>query len=148
MRLRILAVGHRPPAWVSAACEDYLKRLKPVLRTDLVEIPPGTRGREDQGERVLAAIRRDEFVVALDERGKSLRSKELSGWLGTRMNEGIDLVFVIGGADGHADAVRERADLVWSLSPLTFPHALARVVLVEQLYRAVSLLRNHPYHRE
>lgn len=148
MRLRILAVGHRPPAWVSAGCEDYLKRLKPVLRTDLVEIAPGTRGRDDQGERLLAAIRRDEFVVALDERGKSFSSKELSSWLGTRMNEGIDLVFVIGGADGHAEGVRARADLVWSLSPLTFPHALARVVLVEQLYRAVSLLRNHPYHRE
>ena len=97
---------------------------------------------------MLALLTEQDFVVALDERGKAFTSLALSAWLGERRQAGRNLVFLIGGPDGFDRAVTERADLIWSLSALTFPHALVRVVLIEQLYRAHCLLTNHPYHRE
>ncbi|MBP7615066.1 MAG: 23S rRNA (pseudouridine(1915)-N(3))-methyltransferase RlmH [Steroidobacteraceae bacterium] len=155
MRVRLIAVGTRMPAWVSAGCDEYLRRLRPALRVDIVELAPGPRsagtpvGRamEDEARRQLGRLAKDEYVVALDERGKAFSSVELSRWLAERMRDGRDLAFLIGGPDGFAPAVRERADLDWSLSRLTLPHALVRVVLAEQLYRAHSLLAGHPYHR-
>jgi len=101
-----------------------------------------------EGERLLAALRRDDYLVALDERGTEFSTRELAAWLKTRMQEGQDLAFVIGGPDGLAPEVLARARARWSLSRLTLPHALVRVVLVEQLYRAHSLLAGHPYHRD
>ena len=155
MRVRLIAVGTRMPAWVSAGCDEYLRRLRPALRVDIVELAPGPRsagtpvGRAMEGEarRQLGRLAKDEYVVALDERGKAFTSVELSRWLGERMRDGRDLAFLIGGPDGFAPDVRGRADLDWSLSRLTLPHALVRVVLAEQLYRAHSLLAGHPYHR-
>jgi 23S rRNA (pseudouridine1915-N3)-methyltransferase len=121
-----------------------------------VEIEPGPRsaGRspqkavEAEAQKILAAVRKDEFVVALDEHGSQFTTRELAAWLKTRMQEGRDLVFLIGGPDGFAPEVLTRSDLRWSLSHLTFPHALVRVVLAEQLYRAHGVLTNHPYHRD
>jgi 23S rRNA (pseudouridine1915-N3)-methyltransferase len=155
-RVRIVAVGSRMPKWVREPFDDYLTRLSPALRVSLTEIEPGPRsaGRppakaiETEGQRILAAVRANEYVVALDERGSEMTTRELASWLATRLRDGSDLAFVIGGPDGFAADVLRRSDFKWSLSRLTFPHALVRVVLAEQLYRAHGVLSNHPYHRD
>jgi 23S rRNA (pseudouridine1915-N3)-methyltransferase len=141
------------PAWVSEAYNDYSKRLPPAVRPELVELAPAHRGSveramADEAKRLLAGVNAADFVVLLDERGKSLTSVQWSTWLGERRQEGRDVAFLIGGPDGFDAAVRTRANATWSLSALTFPHALVRVLLIEQLYRAHALLTNHPYHRE
>jgi 23S rRNA (pseudouridine1915-N3)-methyltransferase len=155
MHVRVIAVGTRPPGWVRSACEDYITRLRSQLPVELIEIGSGprtggaaARAMAAEGQRVLATLRREEYVVTLDERGGEFSTRELATWLGKRMQGGQDLAFVIGGPDGHAPEVRARSNLSLSLSRLTLPHALARVLLVEQLYRAHSLLSHHPYHRD
>ena len=156
MRVRLIAVGTRAPGWVRAACEDYITRLGSHLPISVTEIglsprsggAPTERAVAREGERVLAALRREDYLVALDERGTEFTTRELAAWLKARMQEGIDLAFVIGGPDGLAPAVLERSRLRWSLSRLTLPHALVRVLLAEQLYRAMSLIVGHPYHRD
>ena len=146
MRVRILAVGTRMPGWVTTAYEDYTRRMRKDMRVDLEEIPVG-RVKADEEKRLLERIGND-YLVALDERGKSLTTLQLAKWLNERQQDGRNLTFVIGGPDGHGPGLLARADLRWSLSPLTFPHAMVRVILAEQLYRAHSVLQNHPYHRE
>jgi 23S rRNA (pseudouridine1915-N3)-methyltransferase len=156
VRVRVIAVGSRMPKWVREAYEDYITRLGSALKISLVEIEPGPRsaGRppqkamESEAQKLLAAVRKDEYVVALDERGAEMTTRELAVWLKNRMQDGRDLAFLIGGPDGFAPEVLGRTDLKWSLSRLTFPHALVRVVLAEQLYRAHGVLVNHPYHRD
>jgi 23S rRNA (pseudouridine1915-N3)-methyltransferase len=156
MRTRLIAVGSRMPKWVREAYDDYITRLNPGLKISLTEIEPGARaaGRspqkaiETEAERILGAVRKDEYVVALDEHGTEMTTRELASWLATRMRDGSDLAFLIGGPDGFAPDVLGRSDFKWSLSRLTFPHALVRVVLAEQLYRAHGVLANHPYHRD
>jgi 23S rRNA (pseudouridine1915-N3)-methyltransferase len=156
MRLRVIAVGSRMPAWVDAACADYARRLRGPLSVELRALgaarrsaaAPPARALEDEGRRILAALGPRDHVVALDERGQQYSSGELARWLEQRRQSGQDLVCVIGGADGLAPAVLARAQLRWSLSRLTLPHGLVRVVLIEQLYRATTLLAGHPYHRE
>ena len=103
---------------------------------------------ETEGQRILASLHQSDFVVALDERGAEMTTRELASWLATRQREGTDLAFLIGGPDGFAAEVLQRANFKWSLSRLTFPHALVRVLLAEQLYRAHAVLSNHPYHRD
>jgi 23S rRNA (pseudouridine1915-N3)-methyltransferase len=120
-----------------------------------VEIPAGVRGAQRgaqramgiEGTRLLAALRPKEFVVALDEHGEEFTTRELASWLATKLQAGRDLAFLIGGADGLAAEVLVRADFKLALSRLTLPHALVRVLFLEQLYRAQSLLDHHPYHR-
>ena len=146
MRVRIVAIGTRMPGWVEAAYGDYTRRLRARLRVDLEELAIG-KSKADEEQRLLARAG-DDYLVALDERGKSLTTLDLAKWLGQRLQDGRDLCFVIGGADGLGAGVLKGADLRWSLSTLTFPHAMVRVVLAEQLYRAHSVLQNHPYHRE
>jgi 23S rRNA (pseudouridine1915-N3)-methyltransferase len=146
MRVRILAVGTRMPEWVTAAYEDYTRRMRKDMRVDLEEIPVG-RAKADEEKRLLDRIG-DDYLVALDERGKSLTTLQLAKWLGERQQDGRNLTFVIGGPDGHGPGLLVKANLRWSLSALTFPHAMVRVILAEQLYRAHSVLQNHPYHRE
>jgi 23S rRNA (pseudouridine1915-N3)-methyltransferase len=144
------------PKWVQEPYNDYTTRLSSALKVTLTEIEPGTRtaGRpptkavETEGQRILAALRPGEFVVALDERGKEMTTRELATWLAGRMRDGSDLAFLIGGPDGFAAEVVQRSDFKWSLSRLTLPHVLVRVVLAEQLYRAHGVLSNHPYHRD
>src|SRR5580704_406965 len=144
------------PAWVKSACDDYLTRLQASLNVAIVPVAPGTRSASAEparaigaeGQRLLQALRPSEFVAALDERGTELSTRELAAWLRQRMHAGADLAFLIGGADGLASQVLERADFRWSLSRLTLPHAMVRVLLAEQLYRAHSILTNHPYHRD
>lgn len=149
-------MGTRPPAWVREACADYTRRLGPRLKLTLVEVEPGPRSAgqsprkaiEAEARKLLTALHPDEWVVALDERGQQMSTRELAAWLADRMREGRDLAFLIGGPDGFAAEVAARSDMSLSLSRLTLPHALARVVLTEQLYRAMTLLTHHPYHRD
>jgi 23S rRNA (pseudouridine1915-N3)-methyltransferase len=146
MRVRILAVGTRMPEWVTQAYEEYVRRMRKDMRVDLEEIPVG-RVKADEAKRLLDRIG-DDYLVALDERGKSLTTLQLASWLGERQQDGRNLTFVIGGPEGLGPQLLARAALRWSLSSLTFPHAMVRVILAEQLYRAHSVLQNHPYHRE
>jgi 23S rRNA (pseudouridine1915-N3)-methyltransferase len=156
MRIRVIAVGSRTPSWVRENCEEYAARLRSRLKLEILEIPAGTRGAQRdapqamrlEAQRLLVALRPKEFVVALDERGDEFSTHEFSAWLEARRGAGRDVAFVIGGPDGLADDVLARADFKLSLSRLTLPHALARVLLMEQLYRGQSLLDNHPYHRD
>ena len=143
------------PNWVETAYQEYAKRLPQECALRLVEIEPGHRtkgasvelARREEGARLLAALPKGAQVIALDERGRTWStaelSRELAGWLAA----GRDLALLVGGPEGLDPACRERADRLWSLSPLTFPHPLVRVILAEQLYRAWSLLSGHPYHR-
>lgn len=156
MKARVIAVGTRPPAWVREAYADYTRRLGSRLKLTLLEIEPGPRSAgqsprkavETEARKLLTALRPDEWVVALDERGSGMSTRELADWLAGRMREGRDLAFLIGGPDGFAAEVVARSDMSLSLSRLTLPHALVRVVLAEQLYRAMTILTHHPYHRE
>jgi 23S rRNA (pseudouridine1915-N3)-methyltransferase len=156
VRIRVIAIGSRMPAWVREGVEDYLKRFGGhALRVSVTEIEAGQRtgasakrAMEIEGQRLLAALGKDEYVVALDERGKEMTTQALAAWLADRMQDGRDVALLIGGPDGFAPEVLERAHFKWALSKLTFPHALVRVVLAEQLYRAHTVLSNHPYHRE
>jgi 23S rRNA (pseudouridine1915-N3)-methyltransferase len=145
VRVRILAVGTRMPAWVSAAYEDYTRRLRSSMRVDLEELDVKTRAEEEK--RFLDRVG-DDYVIALDEHGRSRTTLELAKWLGERLQDGKNLSFLIGGPDGLGPDILKRAAWKWSLSALTFPHAMVRVMLAEQLYRAHSVLHNHPYHRE
>ncbi len=156
MHIRLLAVGDRQPAWVDNAFETYSTRLPREWRFRLDALGTAKRSkndrslraRETEGEQILDRLAADEQVVLLDERGKSLTSKQLATKLSDWQNDGRNLCFIIGGPDGVSDTVRQRADFTWSLSALTLPHGMARVLFCEQLYRAWSLQTGHPYHRE
>jgi 23S rRNA (pseudouridine1915-N3)-methyltransferase len=156
VRITILAVGHRAPGWIQEGFNEYAKRMPPEARIELVEVKPEERGagrstdkaKELEGERLLAAVPQGATLIALDERGKAVTTQGLSVMLSEWMRDGSHPAFAIGGADGHSAALKERAAKLVSLSALTLPHALVRVVLAEQLYRAWSILARHPYHRE
>ena len=156
MRVRVIAVGTRLPAWVRSACEDYLARFASRLAISLVEIEAGPRSAGGgahraiaaEGQRLLGAVRPADHVAVLDESGTQFSTRELAAWLQERMQQGEDLAFLIGGPDGLAPAVLARGNFTLSLSRLTLPHALVRVLLAEQLYRAHSILTHHPYHRD
>ncbi|GAA0720638.1 23S rRNA (pseudouridine(1915)-N(3))-methyltransferase RlmH [Dokdonella soli] len=155
MRARLISVGERMPAWVAEGFAEYRKRLSRELPLDLVEIPLGARGKgrdparaiTDEGGAVLATLPKDAHVVALDGRGKPWSSEQLAEQLAAWRMSGRDLAILIGGPDGHAAEVLARADQRWSLGPLTLPHMLVRLVVAEQLYRAMSIIGGHPYHR-
>jgi 23S rRNA (pseudouridine1915-N3)-methyltransferase len=152
-RLRLLAVGTRMPGWVQEGFEDYRKRLPRDCALELREIALARRGADvargvrDEGEALLAALDDDEFVVALEVGGRMLSTPDLATRLGSWRDEGQRVAFLVGGPEGLAEACRARAREQWSLSRLTLPHPLVRILLAEQLYRAWSLLAGHPYHR-
>ena len=155
MHIRLLAVGDRQPSWVDEAFGAYSTRLPREWKFRLDVIPTVRRQKNDksgrameaEGESILAKLHPGEQVILLDERGRQLDSKGLAGKLSDWQTDGRDLCFVIGGPDGLSDACKQRADFSWSLSKLTLPHGLARVLFAEQLYRARSLQTGHPYHR-
>jgi 23S rRNA (pseudouridine1915-N3)-methyltransferase len=159
MKILVVAVGQRMPAWVDAGFEEYARRMPREAQITLVEIRPEPRGsaadaraveRHTRAEahRIRAALPRNCYKVALDERGSAATTRELGDRLAGWQMGGCDVAFIIGGPDGLYGEIKREADWLWSLSPLTLPHGLVRVVLAEQLYRALSILRNHPYHRD
>ena len=156
MRLRVIAVGTRMSGWVEAACTDYTRRLRGADALEMVEVPvarrsgagDAARAMATEAQRILALLGPREYTVALDERGRSFTTLQFSDWLAERRQAGDPVSFIIGGPDGLDPTVLQRAQLRWSLSALTFPHGLVRVLLAEQLYRASTLLAGHPYHRQ
>lgn len=155
MHIRLLAVGDRQPSWVDDAFGKYTERFPREWKFRLDTIATVRRNKNDksrqameaEGTLILGKLAPTEQVVLLDERGKQLTSKSLAAKLTDWQTDGRDLCFVIGGPDGVSDAIRQRADMMWSLSKLTLPHGMARALLSEQLYRAWSLQTGHPYHR-
>lgn len=154
MRLIVLAAGTRLPRWVDDGVEEYVRRFGHDHRLELQEVALGRRAGGDprqavakEGARMLAAMPPGAYVVALQVGGRALSSGQLAQFLESRMHDTRDIVFCIGGPDGLAPEVDARARMKWSLSALTLPHALARVIVVEALYRAVSIIKGHPYHR-
>ncbi len=155
MRLTVLAVGHRPPEWVSQGCDEYVKRMPRELPLAIVEIKPATRGNKTREQllatertRLLSALNGYDRMIVLDEKGEDLTTLALAGRLSGWLRAGGATAFVIGGADGVDASLKQQAQALIRLSSLTLPHALSRLVLCEQLYRAFSILRQHPYHRE
>ena len=156
MNITVLAVGTKMPRWVDEAVNDYAKRfgrdivytlkeIKPEKRTSSVNAAQGMLAEE---KRLLDAIPTQALVVALDERGVAPTSIQLAEYLKTWQMNGEHVCFIIGGADGITDTIKQKAKMLMRLSSLTLPHSMVRVLLTEQLYRAVSILHNHPYHRE
>jgi 23S rRNA (pseudouridine1915-N3)-methyltransferase len=155
VHIRLIAVGDRQPSWVDTAVENYVQRLPRQWQFRLDIITTAQRPKKSaaevaktaEGRKVLAKIKAPECVVVLDERGKEFSSEEFAARLDGWQSDGRDLTFVIGGPDGVSEDCRKRADHLWSLSRLTLPHGLARVLFAEQLYRAWCLTTGHPYHR-
>ena len=155
MKLILVAVGDKLPAWAETAVAEYVKRMPREARREVAAGRPEKRSGQSadriralEGARILEKLPQGATLVALDERGREYGTRELAGALEAWMRSGRDVALVLGGADGLDPAMLDRAELTLSLSRLTLPHALARVVLVEQLYRAWTLLANHPYHRD
>ena len=158
MKLRILSVGHKMPNWVQAGFEEYFKRIQPMMSVELVELPPAKRSKNPspaeiekykavEAATIQNAKQPKELLWLLEVKGKMLSTEKLADKLSVAMQDGADIALVIGGADGVADEVLQAADFKWSMSDLTLPHPLVRVILMEQLYRAMSIINNHPYHR-
>lgn len=156
MQIKVVAVGTRQADWVNKGVDEYLKRFPPGLKLELLQVPAVKRSKKDnkqktmrqEAERILAALPQGHRLIVLDEGGKTKTTVELSKTLDLWMQQGVNTSFVIGGADGVDEQLKSRADELWSLSAFTLPHGLVRIMLVEQLYRASSMQRNHPYHRQ
>jgi 23S rRNA (pseudouridine1915-N3)-methyltransferase len=155
MQLIIAAVGHKMPSWIGSGFDDYVKRMPPDCRIVLKEIKPQERTGGMRAEqamqiergRIEAVLPKGARIIALDERGSDPSSVQLSQLLQKWREDGRDVVFIIGGADGLDPELKQRADQLLRLSSLTLPHGMVRVLLAEQLYRAWSITQNHPYHR-
>ena len=154
MKIRIIAVGHKMPAWVEQGYAEYLKRMPREATVEMVELKPDKRAagkggeqvREAEAMRILEVAGRD-TLIALDEHGQEPTTLQLAEKMKSWLADGRDVALAIGGADGLHARVRQAAAWQWSLSRLTLPHGMVRVILAEQLYRAWSVLTNHPYHR-
>ncbi len=156
MHIRLVAVGDRQPSWVDDGFDVYSGRFPREWKFRIDRVAAARRSKNSkaqdaavaEGEQILARIKANEQVILLDERGTQLTSQALASRLSDWQSDGRDLCFVIGGPDGVSRACQQRADITWSLSQLTLPHGLARVLFAEQLYRAWSLQSGHPYHRD
>jgi 23S rRNA (pseudouridine1915-N3)-methyltransferase len=156
MKFLLVSVGHKAPDWVSSGFHEYAKRMPREAKIELVEIKPEPRtsGKTPQqimaaeAQRIAAALPPGCLRIALDERGSAWTTRQLAEHMGQWLQEGRDVAFIVGGADGLHPSVKQDAQQLLALSAMTLPHAMVRVLLAEQLYRAHSLLHNHPYHRE
>ncbi len=155
MRIRLIAIGHKMPEWVTAAWNDYTKRLPQYCSLELIEIPAEKRTKNSdisqlvlrEGEKILREVSSSNRLVALEVKGQSWSTEKLSQQLNLWMQEGRNIDLIVGGPDGLSSVCLQKAEIKWSLSALTLPHPLVRIIVAEQIYRAVSLLQNHPYHR-
>lgn len=158
MKLRIISVGNKAPTWVQMGFDEYFKRILSMITVQVVEIPPVKRSKNpsageidkcklQESELILAARLPKEKLWVLEVTGKMLSTETLADRLSYAMQDRQDVALVIGGADGVSKAVLAAADFKWSLSDLTLPHPLVKVILMEQLYRAMSIIHHHPYHR-
>lgn len=155
MRIRILAIGDKMPQWINEGFLEYRKRFAPPFSLELIEIPAEKRTKQSdikrliqyEGEKLIATIKPNHFVIALHVQGKTWDTEILAKKLKDWQNEGRNIDFLIGGPDGLSSDCLQKAELQWSLSALTLPHPLVRVILAEQLYRAITINQNHPYHR-
>ncbi|TBR45101.1 23S rRNA (pseudouridine(1915)-N(3))-methyltransferase RlmH [Marinomonas agarivorans] len=155
MRIKLIAVGTKMPAWVTDGFHDYCKRLPKDFSLELVEIAMAPRGKNadiakairKEGDSMLDAIPANDKVIALEVLGKSYSTEQLAEQVVDWRMEGDNVSLLVGGPDGLDARCRQRADKLWSLSDLTLPHPIVRVILAEQLYRAWTLINNHPYHR-
>jgi 23S rRNA (pseudouridine1915-N3)-methyltransferase len=155
LKLRIISVGHKMPAWVEMACAEYIKRMPRELQIEIIEIKPEKRAagnsteniQQAEAKRILEAAGND-YIIACDERGQEINTLQLAEKMTNWQNLGRNVSFLIGGADGLDASLKQGADWLWRLSALTLPHAFARILLCEQLYRAHSVNQGHPYHRE
>ena len=158
MKLRLLAVGQKMPDWVQSGYDDYAKRLQPLLPVQLVPLAMAKRGKNDsasdihkycqqEGQTILTARQPRERLIALEVGGRNLSTEKLADTRKLWMQDGQDVALAIGGPDGLSNEVRQQAEWHWSLSPLTLPHPIVRIIVIEQIYRAMSLINGHPYHR-
>lgn len=155
MEIKLLAVGKRMPDWVNAGFTEYAKRLPPHCSLRLIEVPLAERTKHSdlsrliakEGEQLLAQVAPRDLVIALEVRGQAWDTPKLAQQLQTWQQNGSDVSLLVGGPDGLAPACLQRAQQAWSLSPLTLPHPLVRIIVAEQIYRAWSILAKHPYHR-
>ncbi|MGR9044173.1 MAG: 23S rRNA (pseudouridine(1915)-N(3))-methyltransferase RlmH [Gammaproteobacteria bacterium] len=156
MQIQLISIGNRMPAWVQQGYEEYAKRLPRECELVLKEIAPGKRGKntdvarvlKEEGERMLSALGKDTHVVALDVPGKPWTTPDLARAMKRWLETGRHVALLVGGPEGLSEDVKHMARESWSLSRLTFPHPLVRVIVAEQIYRAWSILNHHPYHRE
>lgn len=155
MRIRLIAVGTKMPNWVEQGYQEYSKRLNQDITLELVEIPAGKRGKNadlkrimtKEGELMLGAIQPQDFIISLDIPGTKLSTEKLSQRLDHLKQQGQPIALLVGGPEGLAPSCKQKAQESWSLSELTLPHPLVRVLIAEQIYRAWSMLKGHPYHR-
>jgi 23S rRNA (pseudouridine1915-N3)-methyltransferase len=155
LKLHIIAMGHKMPQWIQAGVDEYIKRMPSEARIDVIELKPEDRASKSipkvlalEAARIKAVVPKNAEIIVLDERGTMIKTSELAAWLKSWMAEGVSPCFMIGSADGLAPAIKQSAKKTIALSGCTLPHAMVRLMLVEQLYRAWSLTQNHPYHRE
>jgi 23S rRNA (pseudouridine1915-N3)-methyltransferase len=155
LKLHVIAVGHKMPAWIQTGVDEYTKRMPSEARIDMMELKPEDRTSKSipkvlelEAARIKAVVPKNAEIVVLDERGTMIKTSELAAWLKSWMATGVSPCFMIGSADGLAPAIKQSAKKTIALSGCTLPHAMVRLMLVEQLYRAWSLTQNHPYHRE
>lgn len=155
MHIHLIAVGQRMPVWVEQACKEYIKRLPRELQIDTIEVPIIRRGKNpdiqrivrDESRKVMASVPAGCFIIALDVAGKKISTEALAQNLDSWMQQAQDIAIVIGGPDGLSGELLQQVDRTLSLSDMTFPHPLVRIIIIEQLYRAWSIISNHPYHR-
>ncbi len=155
MRIHLVAVGQKMPAWVEQASDDYLKRMPREVQLNTIEVPLIKRGKNadiqrivrDESRKLLDTVPANCYRVALDVNGRKISTEQLASTLDHWMQQGQDVAILIGGPDGLSDELLREADTSLSLSEMTFPHPLVRIIMLEQLYRAWSILNNHPYHR-
>jgi 23S rRNA (pseudouridine1915-N3)-methyltransferase len=156
MRINFICMGQKMPTWVQQGYQEYAKRLPSQCELHLIEIPLTRRGKnaditriqQDEGKRMLTHIDRDSLVIALDERGKTWSTQQLSQQMNNWMQNYTQVALLVGGPEGLAPDCLQQAQQKWSLSALTLPHPLVRIVVAEQIYRAWTVINNHPYHRE
>lgn len=155
MLIRILAIGNKMPSWIHEGFREYAKRFPPSCQIELIEIPAEKRSKqadisriiEEEGKKILTILKSNHRVIALNIKGQSWSTEQLSNHLKNWHLEGRNTDLLIGGPDGLSNSCLQKAEMQWSLSSLTLPHPLVRIILIEQLYRALSIMQNHPYHR-